>query len=155
MLVMVPYPVSEAVCFANPPPFFTDRLFRSTITQPRPSLPPVTITVNHKLATNFFEIPQRVFWRELPHYLPFYRAYIISTQYATQYAISKKDTLQLINQTSTAPISPAKPGSVARQPNHCSTAKSKKQFRNINRPWAVTVSMGERPNRRDVSSDIS
>ena len=35
------------------------------------------------------------------------------------------------------------------------TAKSRKQFRNINRPWGVTVSMGERPNQRDVSSDIS
>ena len=60
-----------------------------------------------------------------------------------------------INQSSIAPISPAKPGSVARQPNQCSTAKSRKQFRNINRPWGVTVSMGERPNQRDVSSDIS
>ena len=35
---------------------------------------------------------------------------------------------QSINQTSIAPISPAKPGSVARQPNQSSTAKSKKQF---------------------------
>ena len=62
---------------------------------------------------------------------------------------------QSINQTSRAPISPAKPDSVARQPNHCSTAKSRKQFRSINRPWRVTVSMGVRPNQRDVSSDIS
>ena len=62
---------------------------------------------------------------------------------------------QSINQTSTAPISPAKPGSVAWQPKQCSTAKSRKQFRNISRPWRVTVSMGERPNQRDVSSDIS
>ena len=31
-------------------------------------------------------------------------------------------------------IIPAKPGSVARQPNQCSTAKSRKQFRNINWP---------------------
>ena len=62
---------------------------------------------------------------------------------------------QSIKQTSIALISPAKPGSVARQPNQCSTAKSRKQFRNINRPWGVTVSMGERPNQRDVSSDIS
>ena len=36
---------------------------------------------------------------------------------------------QLINQTSTAPISPAKPGSVARQPNQCSTAEPRKHFR--------------------------
>ena len=62
---------------------------------------------------------------------------------------------QSTNQTSIAPISPAKTGSVARQPNQCSTANSRKQFRNINRPWGVTVSMGERPNQRDVSSDIS
>ena len=50
---------------------------------------------------------------------------------------------QLINQTSVAPISPAKPGSLGRQPNQCSTAKSIKQFRNINRPWGggVTVTM--------------
>ena len=62
---------------------------------------------------------------------------------------------QSINQTSIAPISPKKAGSVARQSNQCSTAKSRKQFRNINRPWGVTISMGERPNQRDVSSDIS
>ena len=49
---------------------------------------------------------------------------------------------QSINRTFIAPISPAKPGSVARQPNQCSTAKLRKQVRNINRPWAVTVSMG-------------
>ena len=61
---------------------------------------------------------------------------------------------QSINQTSIVPISPAKPGSVARQPNQCSAAKSRRQFRNINRPWGVTVSVGERPNQRDVSSDI-
>ena len=48
-----------------------------------------------------------------------------------------------MNQTSIAPISPVKPGSVARQPNQCSTAKSRKQFRNINRPWGVMVSMGK------------
>ena len=62
---------------------------------------------------------------------------------------------QSINQTTIAPISPAKTGSVAVQPNQCSTAKSRKQFYNINRQRAVTVSMGERPNQRDVSSDIS
>ena len=62
---------------------------------------------------------------------------------------------QSINQTSIAPISPAKPGSVARQPNQCSTAKSRKPFRNINGPWGVTLSMGERPSQRDVSSYVS
>ena len=40
---------------------------------------------------------------------------------------------QSINQTSIVSISQAKPGSVAPQPNQCSTAKSRKQFRNINR----------------------
>ena len=44
---------------------------------------------------------------------------------------------QSINQTSIAPISPVKPGSVAGQPNQCSTAKSRKHFRNINRPWGI------------------
>ena len=44
---------------------------------------------------------------------------------------------------SIVPISSAKPGSVVRQPNQCSTAKSKKQFHNINRPWSMTVSVGE------------
>ena len=39
---------------------------------------------------------------------------------------------QSINKTSIAPISPVKPGSVARQPNQYSTTKSRKQFRNIN-----------------------
>ena len=33
---------------------------------------------------------------------------------------------QSINQISITPISPAKPGSVAKQPNRCSTAKSRK-----------------------------
>ena len=61
---------------------------------------------------------------------------------------------QSINKTSIAPISLVKPGSVARQPDQCSTAKSRKQFRNINRPWGVTVTIGERPNQREVSSDI-
>ena len=36
---------------------------------------------------------------------------------------------QSIKQTSIAPISPAKPDSVARQPKQCSTAKSNKQFK--------------------------
>ena len=49
---------------------------------------------------------------------------------------------QSSNQTSITPISPAKPGSVVRQPNLCSTAKSRKQFHNINRPWGMPVSMG-------------
>ena len=62
---------------------------------------------------------------------------------------------QSINQTSIAPISPAKPGSVAQQLNQCSTLKSRKQFGNINRPWGMLVSMGERPSQRDVSSDVS
>ena len=38
---------------------------------------------------------------------------------------------QSIDQISIAPMSPAKPGSVARQPNR-STAKSETHFRNIN-----------------------
>ena len=62
---------------------------------------------------------------------------------------------QSINQTSIAPISPAKPGSVARQPNQYSTAKSRKQLRSINRPWGMPVSMRGRPSQRDVSSDVS
>ena len=48
-----------------------------------------------------------------------------------------------INQTYIATISQAKPHSV-RQLNQCSTAKSKKQFHNINRPSGMQVSMGER-----------
>ena len=42
---------------------------------------------------------------------------------------------QSIHQTSIAPISQAKPGSVVQQPNQCSTAKSREQFPNINRLW--------------------
>ena len=43
-----------------------------------------------------------------------------------QFGMQKLSFLnQSINQTSIAPISPAKPGSVARQPNQCSTAKSR------------------------------
>ena len=47
-----------------------------------------------------------------------------------------------------------KPSSVARQLNQCSRSKSKKQFRNINRPWGMTVSKWKRPSQRDVSSDV-
>ena len=56
------------------------------------------------------------------------------------------------NQISIAPISPAKPGSVVRQPNWCSIAKSKKQFRSINRLLGVPVSMRERERQREVSN---
>ena len=41
---------------------------------------------------------------------------------------------QSINLISKAPISPAKPGLVTWQPSQCSTAKSRKQFCNMNRP---------------------
>ena len=41
---------------------------------------------------------------------------------------------QSINQTSIAPISPAKPGSVARQPNQCSTTV-RQQFRSKSWEW--------------------
>ena len=58
---------------------------------------------------------------------------------------------QSINQTSIAPISLAKPGSVARQPNQCSRAKSRKQFRNMNRQSGMPISMGERPSQRDLA----
>ena len=61
---------------------------------------------------------------------------------------------QSINQTSTVPISLAKPGSVARQTNQCSIAKSMKQFHGINGLSGVSVSEGERPSQRDVS-DVS
>ena len=51
---------------------------------------------------------------------------------------------------SIAPISPAKPGSVARQPNQCSIAKSMKQYLGINGLSGVPVSQGDRPHQRDV-----
>ena len=57
-----------------------------------------------------------------------------------------------INQIS---IASPKPGSVARELNWCSAAKSMKQFRNINRLLCVPVSMRERPSLRDVFSDVS
>ena len=57
--------------------------------------------------------------------------------------------VQSINQISTMLIFLAKPRSVVWQPNWCSTAKSKKQFRNIE-PSSVLVSMGERRSQRDV-----
>ena len=47
-----------------------------------------------------------------------------------------------INQISIVTISPAKSDSVAQQPNQRPTAKSKKQFHNINRPLGMLVSMG-------------
>ena len=60
-----------------------------------------------------------------------------------------------INQISIAPISLAMPGSVAQQPNQCSTAKLMKQFHSINRPSGVPVSKRERPSQGDVSWDVS
>ena len=54
-----------------------------------------------------------------------------------QMSVDLQSINQSINQTSIVPISPAKPGSVARQRNQCSTAESRKQFRNIKRPWGV------------------
>ena len=66
----------------------------------------------------------------------------------------KAPNLQKKIETATAPISPEKPGSVARQPNRCSTTKSRKQFHSINGPSGMPVSMGERPNQRDVSSNV-
>ena len=62
---------------------------------------------------------------------------------------------QSINQTSIAPISLGKASSVALQPNQCPTAKLRRQFRNINRPWGYTSTYGERPSQRDVSSHVS
>ena len=65
----------------------------------------------------------------------------------------------LINQISIVPVSPREaPGSVARQPNQCSAAilikQFRKQFRNINGPSGVLMSMGERSSQRDVPSDV-
>ena len=50
---------------------------------------------------------------------------------------------QSINQTYIASISQAKPGSVARQPNQCSTAKSRKQFSHINMSSGMSVLWGK------------
>ena len=61
---------------------------------------------------------------------------------------------QSINETSIAPISPARPGSVTRQPNQRSSAKSRKQFHDINRPWGVTVSMGGEGQIKEVCLQI-
>ena len=59
-------------------------------------------------------------------------------------------SVQLINQSNFYSTNiPSKARLSGGQPNQCSTAKSRKQFRNINRPWGVTVSMGERPGQRD------
>ena len=68
------------------------------------------------------------YWKIVAFYI-FYQKYSIR-----QVPVKPAYVYQSINQTSIAPISPAKPGSVGRQPNQCSTAKSRKQFRNINRP---------------------
>ena len=62
---------------------------------------------------------------------------------------------QSINQISIGPISLAKPDSVAWQPNQCPTAKSKKQFRYINRPSGMPVSMGERLDDRSKFKQLS
>ena len=79
----------------------------------------------------------------------------ISQEATPQLDLLGQSIKQTNKQTSIAPISTVKPDSVARQPNQCLTAKSRKQFRNINRPWGMTLSMGERPSQGDVSSDIS
>ena len=48
--------------------------------------------------------------------------------------------VQSINQTSIAPISLAKPGSVVQHLNQCSTAKSRKQFRKCMGVWLTRYS---------------
>ena len=68
----------------------------------------------------------------------------------TYMAINEKQPVyqsinQSINKTSIVPISPAKPGSVARQPNQCSLANTKKQFHRVIGPSGMLVSMGESP----------
>ena len=63
--------------------------------------------------------------------------------------------IQSINPISIEPIFPANPGSAVPRLNQCATAKSMKQFHNINGPSSEQVSMGERPSQRDVSSDVS
>ena len=78
----------------------------------------------------------------------------------TQDCANSKDVVTLRQSTvfqsiSIVPISREKPGSVAQQSNWYSTAKSMKQFRNINGPLGMMVSMRERPIQRDVSSDVS
>ena len=61
---------------------------------------------------------------------------------------------QSINQTSIAPISPTKSGSVAPQPDQCSSAKSMKLFCNINRRSGARCLRrrggGRRPSQKDV-----
>ena len=61
---------------------------------------------------------------------------------------------QSINQTSTAPISPMKPGSVVRQPNQCSTVKSRKQFHNINRPRMCKVNYYPNENQNFIIGKV-
>ena len=107
-----------------------------------------------KISAGFLKLESASFFRGRPFPIPNI-CIVVSHNAVACTCGSKQQIYQSINQTSITPISPAKPGSVARQPNQCSTAKSRKQFRNIDRPWAMTVSIGEKPNQRDVSSDIS
>ena len=81
-----------------------------------------------------------------------------SVDEAVSVSSPEKSINQSINQSinfSIAPISPVKPGSVAPQPNHCSTEKSMKQFWSISGSSGIPVHMGERPTQRYVSSDVS
>ena len=76
-----------------------------------------------------------------------YRSYVLYADMLGKDSILLNNNIyyfQSINQISIAPISPAKPGSVARQPNQCSTAKSRKQFCNISRSRGMQASMGEK-----------
>ena len=50
---------------------------------------------------------------------------------------------QSFNRTSIAPISPAKPGAVARQPNQCSTAKSRNSSVTSTGHWACRYLWGK------------
>ena len=63
--------------------------------------------------------------------------------------------IQSINQLPIVSITPEKPGSVAREPNQCPTAKLKIQFHDINEPLGIPVSQGERLSQRHASSDVS
>ena len=100
-------------------------------------------------------------FREFPKIKPTFIHQLIAIQYSyikshlESVFCSSNHSLNLsinlsINRIATTPKSPVKLGTVARQTNRNSTTKSMKQFRNMNVPSGVLVSMGKRPSQRCV-----
>ena len=106
---------------------------------PQLMVPPCTHLVFPKACNYFLTFEKRTVYKQEKYEVYYHKNisknWLIIKGFMTHFDVELSQTLmqlsnnyvtgslyQSINQTSTAPISPAKPGSVARQPNQCPTA---------------------------------